>query len=188
MLPVAGAWTEAKLMLFVAGVDQSPKRDFPAVWAAGSVVVIEPELAVPVGVLLKPEKIDVVTVVLLDNWPNIEDLLFEETVGVGAVTVRDGDCPKPVTAVVLPKMGLKLWTGLVSGPDVAGEEVGVMVVTAKMGLKLDAISGLELLLDTVWTAVLTVLESEDAAGALIWLACPNILTPAIVVLEAWPNT
>lgn len=156
------------MVLVVEGADQFPKRDFTAGWAAGCVAVMEPVEAVPVGVLVKPGKADGATVVLLVDPPNIEDVLLEETVEAGLVVVRDGDCPKPVPAVVAPKMGLKFWTGgLLSGVDVAEE----VVVTAKMGLNPDARRGLvlldtELLAGAVAVAV-TGLEAEEAVGVLI---------------------
>lgn len=88
MLPVLGAGAEAELVLVVDGADQFPKRDFTACWAAGCVVVMEPEEAVQVGVLVKPGKRDGVTVVLLlVDPPNIEGVLLEETVEAGLVVV-----------------------------------------------------------------------------------------------------
>lgn len=196
MCPVAGGATGAELVFVVAGLDQFPKRDLTAVGAAGCVVVMEPVEDVPVGVLVKPEKTDGVTVVLLDDRAN-SDVLVEETVGFGAVAVmvvvlavRDGDCPKPELAVVLPKMGLKFWTaGLFSGPDVAEEEEEEVAVTAKMGLNPDASRGLELPADAellVGAAAGTVFEAEEAAAAVLsWPVSPNRLAAATtgVLLE-----
>lgn len=184
MLPVLGACTEAELVLVVDDADQFPKRDFTA---AGCVVVMEPVEAVPVGVLVKPGKTDGVTVVLLVDPPNIEDVLLKETVEAGLVVVRDGGCPKPAPVVVAPKMGLKFWTGgLLSGVDVAEE----VVVTAKMGLNPEASRGLVLLTDSellagAVTVAVTGLEDEEAVGVLIWLASPNRPIPVTGgVLEA----
>lgn len=106
MVPVLGACTEAELVLVVDGVGQFPKRDFTVGCAAGCVVVMEPVEAVPVDVLVKPEKTDGAAVVPLDGPPNI-DVLLVETVEAGLVVVRDGGCPKLTPAVVLPNMGLK---------------------------------------------------------------------------------
>lgn len=106
MLSLAGACTKAELVLVVDGADQFPKKDFTAGWAAGFVVVVEPVEAVSLGVLVKPGKADGVTVVLLVNPPNIEGVLFEETVDVGLVVVRVGSGPNPELAVVLPKIDL----------------------------------------------------------------------------------
>lgn len=185
MLPVLGACAGAELVLAVVGVDQFPKSDFPAGWAGVTVVVMEPVVVVPAGVLDIPGKIDEATVVLLADPPNI-DVLLEDAEEAGLVVVRDGDCPRPVLAVVLPKMGLKLWTeGLLSGVDVVEEVVGV---TAKMGLKPEASRGLVLLTDPELLAggvAVTGLETEDAVAVLIWFPSPNRLAPAAggVLLE-----
>lgn len=80
MLPVLGACTEAELVLVV-----NPKRDFTAGGAAGCVAAVDPVEAVPVGV--KPGKTDGVTVVLLVDPLNIEDILLEETVEVAGLVV-----------------------------------------------------------------------------------------------------
>lgn len=158
-------------MLVVDGVDQFPKRDFTAGWAAGCVAVMELVEAVPL--LVKPGKTDAATVVLLVDPPNIEDVLLEETVEAGLVVVRDEGSPKPAPVVASPKMGLKFWTGgLLSGVDVAEE---VVVVTVKMGLNPEASRGLALLAGAVAVAV-TVLDAEEAL--VIWLGSPNIPAPA----------
>lgn len=185
MLPVLGACAGAELVLVVVGVDQFPKSDFPAGWAGVTVVGMEPVVVVPVGVLLIPGKIDVATVVMLADPPNI-DVLLEDTEGAGLVVVRDEDGPRLVLAVVLPKMGLKLWTeGLLSGVDVVEEVVGV---TAKMGLKPEASRGLVLITDPellAGGAAVTGLEIEDTFAVLIWFPSPNRPTPAAggVLLE-----
>lgn len=85
MLPVFVACAGVELLLVVDGADQFPKRDFTAGWAAGCVVVMEPVEAVPVGVTVMPGKTDGVTVVLLVDAPNIEDVLLEETAEAGLV-------------------------------------------------------------------------------------------------------
>lgn len=181
-----GACAKAELVLVVDGVDQFPKRDFTAGWAAVCVAVMEPVEVVPVGVLDMPGKTDGATVVLLVDPPNI-DVLLEETVEAGLVVVRDGGCPKPASAVVPPKMGLKLWTeGLLSGVDVVEE---VMGVTAKMGLNPEASRGLLLLTDPellAGAAAVTRLEAEEAVGVMIWFPSPNRPAPAAcgVLLEA----
>lgn len=89
------------------GVDQFPKRDFTAGWATGCVVGMEPVEAVPAGAMVMPGKADGATVVLLVEPPNIEAVVFEETVETGLVVVRDGACPKLTPAVAAPKMGVK---------------------------------------------------------------------------------
>lgn len=145
------------------------------------VVGMEPVVVVAVGVPDIPGKIDEATVVLLADAPNI-DVLLEDTVEAGLVG-RDGDCPRTVFAVVLPKMGLKLWTeGLLSGVDVVEVVVGV---TAKMGLKPEVSRGLVLLTAPellAGAAAVTGLETEDAVAVLIWFPSPNGLAPAGVVL------
>lgn len=194
MPPAAEACAGAELVLVVDGVDQFPKWDVIAGWAAGCVVVMEPVEAVPVGVLVKPGKTDAATVVLLVDPPNIEDVLLEETVDDGLVVVRDGGCPKPPPAVVLPKMGLKVWTeGLLSGADMAEEEE--VVLTEKMGLNPEASRGLVLLSDsellTGAVVAVTGLDAEKAVGVLIWLVRPNRpATDGVLLggLETWPST
>lgn len=187
MLPVLGACTEAELVLVVDGADQFPKRDFTAGWAVGCVVVMEPVEGVPVVAFVIPGKTDGATVVLLIGPPNIEGVVLEETVEAGLVVLRDGGCLKPVLAVVAPKMGLKFWTGLLSGVDVLEE----VVVTAKMGLNPEASKGLVLLMDSellagVEAVAVIKLEDEEAVGVLIWLASPNRFVAATggVLLEA----
>lgn len=65
----------------------------------------------------------------------------------------------PAPAMLVSKMGLKVWTGLLSGAEVAE---GV-VVTAKMGLNPEASKGLLLLTDgellLAGAAVVTGLEA-----------------------------
>lgn len=86
MLPVLGACgAVAELVLVVDGADQFPKRDLTAGSAAGCVAVTEPVEAVPV--VVKPGKADGVTVVLLADPPNIEDVVLEETVDSGLAVV-----------------------------------------------------------------------------------------------------
>lgn len=178
-----GACTGAELVLVVDGVDQLPKKDFTAGWAAGCVAAMEPVEAVPVGVLVIPGKTDGATVVLLVD-PNTEDVLLEETVAAGlveAAVVREGGAPKPAPTAASPKMGLKFGTdGLLSGVGVA-EEVVVVVVTAKMGLNPEASRGLVLLTDPellAGAAAVTGLEAEEAVEVLIWLTSPNRPDPA----------
>lgn len=89
------------------GVDQFPKSDLAAGWAAGCVAVMEPVEAVPVGVLVMLGKMDGAAVVLLVD-PNMEGVLLEEPVEAGMVVARDGDWPKPAPALAPPKMGLKV--------------------------------------------------------------------------------
>lgn len=171
------------------GVDQLPKKDFTAGWTAGCVAVMEPEEAVPVGVLVIPGKTDGATVVLLVE-PNTEDVVLEETVAAGlveVVVVREGGAPKPAPTAASPKMGLKFGTeGLLSGVGVAEE---VVVVTAKMGLNPEASRGLVLLTDPELLAgavAVTGLEAEEAVEVLIWLTSPNRPDPAAgrVLLDA----
>lgn len=185
VLPVLGA--EAELVLVVDGVDQFPKRDFTAGCAAGCVVVMELEEAIPVVVLLKPGKTDGADVVLLIGPPNI-NVLLEETIGVVLMVVSDGGCPKPAPAVAPPKMGLKSWTGgLLSGVDVAEEAV----VMAKMGLNPEASTGFVLLTDLEVLAgapgAVTGLEAVEAEGVLFWLASPNRPATGGVPLVALGN-
>lgn len=187
MLPVLGACAE--LLLVVDGVDQFPKRDFTAGWAAGCVVEMEPVEALPVGVLVMLGKAGGATVVLPVDPPNIEDVVFVGPVETGLVVVRDGGCPKLAPAVAPPKMGVKFWTeGLLSGVDVAAE---VVVATSKMGLNPEANRGLVLLTDPellagAAAAAVTGLEAEEAVGVLIWAGSPIRPAPATggVLLEA----
>lgn len=69
--------------------------------------------------------------------------------------------------VAAPKVGLKFWTGLLSGADdVAAAEV-VVVVTEKMGLKPEASRGLVLLAEPLAGAVAaaeTGSAAEEAVG------------------------
>lgn len=85
MLPVLGACAVAELVLVVDGADQFPKRDLTAGSAADCVAVMELVEAVPVVVM--PGKTDGVTVVLLADPPNIEDVVLEETVESGLAAV-----------------------------------------------------------------------------------------------------
>lgn len=201
MLPVLGACAE--LVLVVDGADQFPKRDFTAGWAAGCVVEMEPVDAVPVGAMVMPGKADGAAVVLLVDPPNNEAVVFEETVVAGLVVVRDGACPKLTPAVAAPKMGVKFCTeGLLSVVDVT-EQVPVVavVVTSKMGLNPEASREFVLLIDPELLAgaaagaaavavalavAVTGLETEEAAGVLIWVGSPNRPVPATgaVLLEA----
>lgn len=75
-------------------------------------------------------------------------------------------------------MGLKLWTGLQSGADVAEEEV-----TAKMGLNPEARAGF---VPATGSALLAGAEEEvavpEAEELLVWLDRPNRAGPAG---EAW---
>lgn len=154
------------MVLVVDVVFQFPKRDFIAGCGAGCEVGREP-VDVP-AVVVEPENRDGPAVLLLVDPPNTEAvLLVLEIVEAAFALARDGGCPKPVAAVASPKMGLKFWTGgLLSEADVA--EV-VVAVTAKMGLKPEAISGLVLLTDAellagapVTAVELDVEEAEEA--------------------------
>lgn len=142
------------------------------------------------AVLVEPENRDGPAVLLLVDPPNTEAvLLVLEIVEAAFALARDGGCPKPVAAVASPKMGLKFWTGgLLSEADVA-EVVVVVAVTAKMGLKPEAISGLVLLTDAELLAGAAVtaaeLDVEEAEEALTWLATPNRLAIGGVLLAAW---
>lgn len=173
------------------GVDQFPKRDFTAGWAAGCVVGMEPVEAVPVGAMVMPGKADGAAVVLLVDPPNTEAVVFEETVATGLVVVRGGACPKLTPAVAAPKMGVKFGTeGLLSVVDVT-EQVVVAAVTSKMGLNPEASRGFVLLTDPellagAEAAAVTGLEAEEAGGVLIGVGSPNRPAPATggVLLEA----
>lgn len=157
------------MVLVVDVVFQFPKRDFIAGCGAGCDVGREPvDVPAVVVVVVKPENRDGPAVLLLVDPPNTEAvLLVLEIVEAAFALARDGGCPKPVAAVASPKMGLKFWTGgLLSEADVA--EV-VVAVTAKMGLKPEAISGLVLLTDAellagagVTAVELDVEEAEEA--------------------------
>lgn len=155
------------MVLVVDVVFQFPKRDFIAGCGAGCEVGREP-VDVP-AVVVEPENRDGPAVLLLVDPPNTEAvLLVLEIVEAAFALARDGGCPKPVAAVASPKMGLKFWTGgLLSEADVA--EVAV-AVTAKMGLKPEAISGLVLLTDAELLAGAAVtaveLDVEEAEEAL----------------------
>lgn len=155
------------VVLVVDVVFQFPKRDFIAGCGAGCEVGREP-VDVP-AVVVEPENRDGPAVLLLVDPPNTEAvLLVLEIVEAAFALARDGGCPKPVAAVASPKMGLKFWTGgLLSEADVA--EV-VVAVTAKMGLKPEAISGLVLLTDAELLAGAAVtaveLDVEEAEEAL----------------------
>lgn len=154
------------MVLVVDVVFQFPNRDFIAGCGAGCEVGREP-VDVP-AVVVEPENRDGPAVLLLVDPPNTEAVLVVlEIVEAAFALARDGGCPKPVAAVASPKMGLKFWTGgLLSEADVA--EV-VVAVTAKMGLKPEAISGLVLLTDAellagaaVTAVELDVKEAEEA--------------------------
>lgn len=155
------------VVLVVDVVFQFPKRDFIAGCGAGCEVGREP-VDVP-AVVVEPENRDGPAVLLLVDPPNTEAVLVVlEIVEAAFALARDGGCPKPVAAVASPKMGLKFWTGgLLSEADVA--EV-VVAVTAKMGLKPEAISGLALLTDAELLAGAAVtaveLDVEEAEEAL----------------------
>lgn len=158
------------MVLVVDVVFQFPKRDFIAGCGAGCDVGREPvDVPAVVVVVVKPENRDGPAVLLLVDPPNTEAvLLVLEIVEAAFALARDGGCPNPVAAVASPKMGLKFWTGgLLSEADVA--EV-VVAVTAKMGLKPEAISGLVLLTDAELLAGAAVtaveLDVEEAEGAL----------------------
>lgn len=157
------------MVLVVDVVFQFPKRDFIAGCGAGCEVGREP-VDVP-AVVVEPENRDGPAVLLLVDPPNTEAvLLVLEIVEAAFALARDGGCPKPVAAVASPKMGLKFWTGgLLSEADVA-EVVVVVAVTAKMGLKPEAISGLVLLTDAELLAGAAVtaveLDVEEAEEAL----------------------
>lgn len=191
MVPVLGACTEVELVL-VEGVGQFPNRDFTDDCAEACVVVMEPVEAAPVDALVKPGKTDGAAVVLLVDPPNI-DALLKETVDVALVVVRDGGCPKLPLAAVLSNMGLKFCTrGLLSGADVAEA-----VVTAKMGLNPEARRGFVVLtaceLLTGAAVAVTMLETVETEGVLIWLERPNRPVPAtggvlLEDLETWPKT
>lgn len=180
----AGGTTEDELVLVVEA-DQFPKREFTVGWAAVCVTVTGAVEAVPVGALVMTGKMDAVTVVLLAEPPNKEDVLVEETAEVGLVVVREAGCPKLTPAVEPPKMGLKLWTeGLLSGAAVA-EELVVVVVTAKMGLNPEDSRGLALLTEPellAGTPTVTGLEADKVGGALAWLVNPNGVAAATGVL------
>lgn len=156
------------MVLVVDVVFQFPNRDFIAGCGAGCEVGREP-VDVP-AVVVEPENRDGPAVLLLVDPPNTEAvLLVLEIVEAAFALARDGGCPKPVAAVASPKMGLKFWTGgLLSEADVA-EVVVAVAVTAKMGLKPEAISGLVLLTDAellagaaVTAVELDVKEAEEA--------------------------
>lgn len=155
------------VVLVVDVVFQFPNRDFIAGCGAGCEVGREP-VDVP-AVVVEPENRDGPAVLLLVDPPNTEAVLVVlEIVEAAFALARDGGCPKPVAAVASPKMGLKFWTGgLLSEADVA--EV-VVAVTAKMGLKPEAISGLVLLTDAELLAGAAVtaveLDVEEAEEAL----------------------
>lgn len=155
------------MVLVVDVVFQFPKRDFIAGCGAGCEVGREP-VDVP-AVVVEPENRDGPAVLLLVDPPNTEAVLVVlEIVEAAFALARDGGCPKPVAAVASPKMGLKFWTGgLLSEADVA--EV-VVAVTAKMGLKPEAISGFVLLTDAELLAGAAVtaveLDVEEAEEAL----------------------
>lgn len=155
------------MVLVVDVVFQFPNRDFIAGCGAGCEVGREP-VDVP-AVVVEPENRDGPAVLLLVDPPNTEAVLVVlEIVEAAFALERDGGCPKPVAAVASPKMGLKFWTGgLLSEADVA--EV-VVAVTAKMGLKPEAISGLVLLTDAELLAGAAVtaveLDVEEAEEAL----------------------
>lgn len=155
------------MVLVVDVVFQFPNRDFIAGCGAGCEVGREP-VDVP-AVVVEPENRDGPAVLLLVDPPNTEAVLVVlEIVEAAFALARDGGCPKPVAAVASPKMGLKFWTGgLLSEADVA--EV-VVAVTAKMGLKPEAISGLALLTDAELLAGAAVtaveLDVEEAEEAL----------------------
>lgn len=157
------------VVLVVDVVFQFPKRDFIAGCGAGCEVGREP-VDVP-AVVVEPENRDGPAVLLLVDPPNTEAvLLVLEIVEAAFALARDGGCPKPVAAVASPKMGLKFWTGgLLSEADVA-EVVVAVAVTAKMGLKPEAISGLVLLTDAELLAGAAVtaveLDVEEAEEAL----------------------
>lgn len=157
------------MVLVVDVVFQFPKRDFIAGCGAGCEVGREP-VDVP-AVVVEPENRDGPAVLLLVDPPNTEAvLLVLEIVEAAFALARDGGCPKPVAAVASPKMGLKFWTGgLLSEADVA-EVVVAVAVTAKMGLKPEAISGLVLLTDAELLAGAAVtaveLDVEEAEEAL----------------------
>lgn len=74
-----GACAEAELVEVVVGADQFPKRDFTAAGAAGCVAAMEP-VEEGVLVMVKPGKTDGVTVVLLVDPPNIDDVILGEAV------------------------------------------------------------------------------------------------------------
>lgn len=156
------------VVLVVDVVFQFPNRDFIAGCGAGCEVGREP-VDVP-AVVVEPENRDGPAVLLLVDPPNTEAVLVVlEIVEAAFALARDGGCPKPVAAVASPKMGLKFWTGgLLSEADVA-EVVVAVAVTAKMGLKPEAISGLVLLTDAellagaaVTAVELDVKEAEEA--------------------------
>lgn len=155
------------MVLVVDVVFQFPNRDFIAGCGAGCEVGREP-VDVP-AVVVEPENRDGPAVLLLVDPPNTEAVLVVlEIVEAAFALARDGGCPKPVAAVASPKMGLKFWTGgLLSEADVA--EV-VVAVTAKMGLKPEAISGLVLLTDAELLAGAAItaveLDVEEAEEAL----------------------
>lgn len=157
------------VVLVVDVVFQFPKRDFIAGCGAGCEVGREP-VDVP-AVVVEPENRDGPAVLLLVDPPNTEAVLVVlEIVEAAFALARDGGCPKPVAAVASPKMGLKFWTGgLLSEADVA-EVVVAVAVTAKMGLKPEAISGLVLLTDAELLAGAAVtaveLDVEEAEEAL----------------------
>lgn len=178
------------MVLVVDVVFQFPNRDFIAGCGAGCEVGREP-VDLP-AMLVEPENRDGPAVLLLVDPPNTEAvLLVLEIVEAAFALARDGGCPKPVAAVASPKMGLKFWTGgLLSEADVAEVVVVVVVaVTAKMGLKPEAISGLVLLTDAELLAGAAVtaaeLDVEEAEEALTWLATPNRLAIGGVLLAAW---
>lgn len=157
------------VVLVVDVVFQFPNRDFIAGCGAGCEVGREP-VDVP-AVVVEPENRDGPAVLLLVEPPNTEAVLVVlEIVEAAFALARDGGCPKPVAAVASPKMGLKFWTGgLLSEADVA-EVVVAVAVTAKMGLKPEAISGLVLLTDAELLAGAAVtaveLDVEEAEEAL----------------------
>lgn len=157
------------VVLVVDVVFQFPNRDFIAGCGAGCEVGREP-VDVP-AVVVEPENRDGPAVLLLVDPPNTEAVLVVlEIVEAAFALARDGGCPKPVAAVASPKMGLKFWTGgLLSEADVA-EVVVAVAVTAKMGLKPEAISGLVLLTDAELLAGAAVtaveLDVEEAEEAL----------------------
>lgn len=177
------------MVLVVDVVFQFPNRDFIAGCGAGCEVGREP-VDLP-AVVVEPENRDGPAVLLLVDPPNTGAvLLVLEIVEAAFALARDGGCPKPVAAVASPKMGLKFWTGgLLSEADVAEVVVVVVAVTAKMGLKPEAISGLVLLTDAELLAGAAVtaaeLDVEEAEEALTWLATPNRLAIGGVLLAAW---
>lgn len=146
------------------GVDQLPNKDFTA---GGSALGAEPVGAVTVGGGVKLGKADRVTVVLLIDAPNTDDVLTDIT-GAEVAVVREGAGRKTAADGVPPNTGLKLCTdALLSALETATEDV---VLTEKIGLNPDTSRGAVLAAGAAGTCW----EAEQTGAGLLAANAPSV--------------